>query len=111
MQVPTVRLGTYTVTGKLPQEVVRRIARQRFQMFRGCYEDGLRKNATLAGRVTTKFTIASDGTVASVRDSGSDLADAQVIECVGKIFGAMTFPRPEAGTVEVVFPLIFNPGE
>ena len=111
MQLPTVRQGAFTVTGKLPPEVVRRIVRQRLQMFRACYEDGLAKKPDLRGRVTTKFTIGSDGSVSSVADGGSDLADPSVVQCVGKVFGAMTYPRPEAGTVSVVFPLLFNPSE
>lgn len=39
---PSVRMGATSVSGRLPPEVVQRIARQSFGRFRLCYENGLR---------------------------------------------------------------------
>ncbi len=106
-----VRFSTITVTGKLPPEVVRRVVRMKFPQFRACYDAGLQKNPKLQGRVTAKYTIGSDGAVTSSSDGGSDLPDPSVVACVVKMFGTLTYPRPEAGTVDVVFPLVFSPSE
>jgi hypothetical protein len=97
------------IDGKLPGEVVRRIIRQNFGRFRLCYEDGLRANNELSGRVTTRFVIGRDGAVTSVSDGGSDLPDHAVIACVGRAFQRLSFPQPESGIVRVTYPISFSP--
>ena len=52
---PSLREGAVQVNGRLPPEVIQRIVRQNFGRFRLCYEDGLKSNPELAGRVTVKF--------------------------------------------------------
>jgi len=85
--------------------------RQNFGRFRLCYENGLRKDPNLSGRITIKFVIDRTGTVEakSLADAGSDLPDNDVIACVKRGFGNLSFPQPESGIVTVIFPIIFNP--
>jgi hypothetical protein len=99
------------VEGKLPAEVVRRIIRQNFGRFRLCYENGLRANRELAGRVNIRFVIGRDGAVSAVTDGGSDLPDPAVIACVARAFQGLSFPQPESGVVRVTYPIVFSPGE
>lgn len=107
---PSIRQGTTTVNGRLPPEVIQRIVRQNFGRFRLCYENGLRSNPALQGRVATKYVIDRDGSVKMTQDNGSDLPDQSVVQCVVKAFGNISYPQPEGGVVTVVFPLIFSPG-
>ncbi len=104
-----VQMGTLTVSGRLPPEVIQRIVRQSFGRFRLCYENGLRSNPSLSGRATTKFVIAADGSVKSTQDGGSDMPDQGVTMCVVHAFGNLSFPQPEGGIVTVVAPLVFVP--
>jgi outer membrane biosynthesis protein TonB len=83
--------------------------RQSFGRFRGCYEEGLRSNPNLEGRVTARFVIARDGSVASVQSGGSDLPDAKVVACVLRNYQALSFPSPGDGVVTVTYPLMFSP--
>ncbi len=99
------------MNGRLPPEVIQRIVRQNFGRFRLCYENGLRANPGLQGRVAVRFVIARDGSVSTAADGGSDVPDATVVSCVVRSFSALTFPQPEGGLVTVVFPIVFNPGE
>jgi hypothetical protein len=108
---PTLRQGQVTVNGRLPPEVVQRIVRQNFGRFRLCYENGLRSNPTLAGRVSVKFVIDASGAVSTSEDGGSDVPDQGVVQCVVRGFGNLSFPQPEAGIVTVVYPIIFSPGD
>jgi hypothetical protein len=110
IHTPSIRQGAISVNGRLPPEVIQRIVRQNFGRFRLCYENGLRNNPTLQGRVATKYIIDRDGSVKSTQDSGSDLPDQNVVQCVVKAFGNISYPQPEGGIVTVVFPLIFVPG-
>ncbi len=103
------RCGVETVvSGRLPPEAVQRIVRQNFGRFRACYEDGLKRNPGLAGRVATRFVIGLDGSVVSSVDGGSDLPDAAVNACVNRAFQGISFPQPEGGIVTVVYPIVFS---
>ena len=102
-------LGTLTVNGRLPPEVIRRIVRQNFGRFRLCYQEGLRSNPSLQGRVTTKFVIGSDGSVSSAKDNGSDIPDQSVVQCVVRGFSNIAYPQPEGGIVVVTAPVMFSP--
>jgi Ca-activated chloride channel family protein len=105
---PQVRMGACTVSGRLPPEAVRRIVRLNFGRFRACYERGLTRNPDLAGRVSTRFVIDRAGGVAATSNAGSDLPDAEVVACVVRSFGALSFPQPEGGIVTVIYPIVFS---
>jgi MYXO-CTERM domain-containing protein len=108
--VPTLRTGTIEVKGKLAPEVVQRIVRQSFGRFRLCYEQGLRTNPTLQGKVTAKFEIDAAGSVAGAKDGGSDLPDSAVVQCVLRAFQQMSFPQPEEkANTNVTVPINFTP--
>jgi len=89
--------------------VIQRIVRQNFGRFRLCYEIGLRTNPKLQGRISTNFVIDQSGAVKRIADAGSDLPDPIVRACVQKGFGNLSFPQPEGGIVDVVFPIVFSP--
>ena len=108
---PQVRMGAMMVSGRLPPEVIQRIVRQSFGRFRFCYEKGLRNNPNLQGRVSARFEIRTDGAVGSVSSGGSDMPDSAVVSCVVRAFYGFAFPQPEGGSVTVVAPIMFSPGE
>jgi Inner membrane component of T3SS, cytoplasmic domain len=107
---PTVRVGATELTGHLPPEVIQRIVRQNFGRFRLCYENGLRNNPNLGGRVAVRFVIGRDGGVSNVGNGGSDLPDAGVVSCVVRAFYGLSFPAPDSGIVTVTYPIVFAPG-
>jgi hypothetical protein len=111
VRAPRIREGATTVNGRLPPEVIQRIVRQNFGRFRLCYENGMRNNPNLQGRVTVKFIIDRSGAVSMTADGGSDLPDQGVVQCVVRGFGNLSFPQPEGGMVTVVYPIMFNPGD
>jgi hypothetical protein len=106
---PRVRMGYTTVSGRLPSQTIQRIVRQNFGRFRVCYGEGLRRNPSLSGRVTTRFVIDRAGAVARVADGGSDLGDPAVVSCVNQSFAGLVFPQPEGGIVTVDYPITFTP--
>ncbi|RLB49373.1 MAG: hypothetical protein DRI90_24590, partial [Deltaproteobacteria bacterium] len=106
---PRVRMGATSVSGRLPPEVIQRIVRQNFGRFRLCYENGLRSDPNLQGRVSVRFVINRDGSVSNV-SGGGDLSDSNVISCVTRAFYGLSFPQPEGGIVTVSYPIVFTPG-
>jgi hypothetical protein len=107
---PQVRVSTPTVNGRIPAEVIQRIVRQNFGRFKMCYENGLRGNPSLSGRVTARFVIDRSGRVASASNGGSDIPDSAVVSCVVGAFAGLSFPEPEGGIVTVNYPISFSPG-
>jgi len=98
--------------GTLPPKVIQRVvAAAKRSTFRRCFENGLRNCPNLQGRVAVRFVIGRSGRVTHARDGGSDLVDKQVIDCVVAGFRTLEFPRPRAGTVTVIYPIAFAPGE
>lgn len=106
---PEVRMGATTVSGRLPPEVIQRIVRQNYGRFRLCYENALRQNPNLMGRVNVRFEIRSDGSVGNVRDAESTIPSAEMRSCVLGAFTQLSFPQPEGGVVTVSYPLVFSP--
>ncbi|MBW2459315.1 MAG: AgmX/PglI C-terminal domain-containing protein, partial [Deltaproteobacteria bacterium] len=107
---PRVRMGAVTVSGRLPPEVIQRIVRQNFGRFRLCYENGLRENPNLQGRVTVRFVIGRDGSISNV-GGGGDMPNDGAISCVSRAFYGLSFPQPEGGVVTVSYPIVFTPGD
>lgn len=106
---PGLRAAVANVSGRLPKEVIQRIVRQNHGRFRLCYEQGLSSNPNLTGRVAVRFLIGSDGSVASAASGGSNLPNSEVTSCVVRAFYGLSFPKPEAGTVSVTYPITFSP--
>jgi TonB family protein len=98
------------VSGSLPPETIERIIHLNRGGLRACYATGLRRNPSLAGRVTVHFAIDRAGAVASVTiDPSSTLGDAAVHSCLIDTFKRLSFPQPEGGTVGVDYPMVFMP--
>ncbi len=104
------RMATPVISGRLPPQTIQRIVRQNFGRYRQCYERGLSRNPNLEGRVSVRFLISSNGSVASVANGGSSLPDQAVVSCVVSAFYGLSFPKPEHGSVSVTYPIMFSPG-
>lgn len=97
--------------GQMPAILIQRVMRQNFGRIRLCYEDGLRRDATLEGRVAIEFTINGDGSVSDVEDGGSYLPDPAVIQCLLGAVRKIAFPEPPRGkAVRVIYPWSLSPG-
>jgi len=99
------------IRGRLPPEQIQKIVRTIYHRFRTCYEQGLSRNKSLAGKVVVRFVIGREGNVTRVLIAeGTSMPDRQVVECVAKNFYDLVFPQPEDGIVTVVYPLTLSPG-
>lgn len=89
---------------------VQKVVHDNLGSARACYENGLSGNPTLAGRVSIKFIIDRTGAVSTAQDQGSNLSDSNVVQCIVRAFGGLSFPAPEGGIVTVVYPLVLTSG-
>jgi hypothetical protein len=95
----------------LAPDTIRRVVRNANSKFLACYQAGLQKNPTLAGRVTVKFTIDKNGAPKAVTVAGGDLSDKSVGQCLTKAVSSLTFPQPDRGEVVVSYPFAFSPAD
>jgi hypothetical protein len=111
--------------GQLSPEKIQAVLRDRFSVIRTCYEDGLKRDPKLQGRIAVRFVIGVDGkvssaaSIASAAESSADiitpstsslppLSDKVVIECVVGHCKSLEFPKPDGGQVSVVYPFAFS---
>lgn len=98
--------------GTLPKEVIQRVVRGNFDSFSACYDDGLKRDPLLQGRVTIHFLILEDGSVAHAMWRDNDtLRDTPMLLCLLRRFEQLHFPKPIGGVVPVGYPLMFSPEE
>jgi tetratricopeptide (TPR) repeat protein len=104
---PKVRMGASSVSGRMPPEVIQRIVRQNYGKMRLCYEQGLKRNPNVGGRVSVSFVVGRDGSVNNATNAGSELPDIAVVNCILGAFRGLSFPQPEGGVVKVTMPITF----
>jgi hypothetical protein len=96
--------------GSLEPAEIEDIVHAGFGLFAHCYREGLERHPRLAGTVQMRMVIGRDGLVDSLRDAGSDIPDAELIDCVAEGFFALRFPKPRKGTVRLLYRIAFDNG-
>ena len=108
---PTVVATTAKINGEIDKDLIRRIVRAHINEVRSCYNAGLSKNPTLAGRVTIQFSIVGSGKVASSVVEENTTKDSAVGNCIAKAVKRWTFPKVDkGGTALVSYPFRLTPG-
>ena len=101
--------------GNTPAADIQAAVRAHAGEMHACYDEGLKRNPRMRGRVTTRFTIGADGRVREARlipslDSGSDAISPTVAECIRAAFTKLTFSSWDAlGEVTIEYPYVFEP--
>ena len=110
--VPRIRTPKkgFSVSGELPEDVVRRIVRSRTNEVRQCYSMSLRSSPKVKGVATFSWTIDADGTVTSAKAGSSSVRDKKLPLCIVKAIKRWKFPKPADGAdVSVRFAFQFSP--
>jgi Ca-activated chloride channel family protein len=109
-RVPRVRMAKAVVTGSIDKDIIRRIVRAHVGEVRKCYDDGLKRDPNLKGRVLIAFTIGKSGKVVAATVESTTVADAAVGECIAKAAGRWKFPKNEIGDVTIKYPFVLEAG-
>lgn len=96
--------------GTLDRSQIREVVRGHIDEIRHCYNEGLARDPQAQGRIVIDFTIGTDGAVVHSAVGSSDMADAQVPECMRTVVTTWQFPAPEGGHVVVSYPFVLEPG-
>ncbi len=100
------------ILGALDRSEIDAVIERHWKKVRACYKKGLKENKALAGTVTLKFAIATDGTVSKSEVKKSTLSAPEVERCMAQAIHRMTFPSPKGGGIVIVsYPFAFSPKE
>jgi hypothetical protein len=89
---------------------IQTVVREERDAMRDCYDAALRRDRGAAGRVTFTTLIDAEGEAASVCVHQSEIADAEMLTCLSRIFADLEFGELEegCGDAKVVYPIIFE---
>ncbi len=95
-------------TGRMAKRQIQDVVNSHLREVQACYEKQLVRNHSLAGWVKYIWVIETSGAVGLVKfRSGSELG-AEVPVCIQQAIARWRFPKPEGGTVTVIYPFIFG---
>lgn len=100
-------------TGILSADSVKKVFTERINAIKRCYEKMLRRNRSLNGRITLKFTIAPSGRVSSATATNEMNGEGgdEVAKCIEEVVRTFRFDPPQGGEVTFVYPFLFVPSQ
>jgi hypothetical protein len=97
------------IRGGLDSMVVQQIVQERLAEVRYCYENALLSNTLLAGKVSTSWTILSNGDVSNLEAVSDNPNMQQIFGCIRDRINRWKFPEPKGGgVVKVKYPFVFS---
>ena len=95
-------------SGMLEPGEVAGVVNKRMGAIKGCYEQALKRNPSLQGKLSILFTISGSGKVSQAKCTVNELTP-EVCSCIQSAFLRFRFPPPEGGTVTFEYPFLFQP--
>jgi TonB family protein len=98
-------------TGTLDKSVIANVIRSHLKEVQACYEQTLKSEPNLKGKVLVAFEISPTGTVttASIQAADGTITNAAMNKCVVGAVQSWQFPKPKGdGNVKVTYPFIFD---
>lgn len=90
-------------------EEVRIVLELRKGALHAAYNQALRRNPKLGGKLVLEFTIVPSGGVEGISVRSSELNDAAFLDAIKSIAGQMQFPPEPVQTLVTTYPLDFLP--
>ena len=95
--------------GKADASGVASVIKRRQSAIRKCYEEGLRSNPKLSGKVYIKFTIGSRGRVTKAKvDKTKGSVGDTVGKCIVRRLKGWKFPKPDDGSATFRYPFVLT---
>ncbi len=100
--------GPEVESGSCDREAIARFVKLRIRAIVGCYERELKRNTSLRGKVTVRFTIGENGRVTDVEIDENTLGNDAVISCIKTTVRLWAFPI-KGNECPVAYPFVFTP--
>jgi hypothetical protein len=102
--------GIVRLAGSLPKRVVLEVMERARPKLTACYESSLKRFPSMhdAISVTARLSVGERGQVARVRIKGSEEWPS-LRDCLARTLKEISFPPPEGGPLEIIYPLRLSP--
>jgi TonB family protein len=90
------------------REALARYIKARLTAIRGCYENQLKRNPTLKGKVVVRFNITPAGRAGDIKIEENSVGSAEVGECIASLMRSWVFPFKPPDEVAVQYPFLFS---
>ncbi len=81
----------------------------RMGLIKACYENALKRNPSLKGKIAIRFTILETGALADVTPAQNGLASPEVAACIVNTMRSWRTQFRPSGPVTVEYPFVFQP--
>ncbi len=93
----------------IDQQKLAAFVRARMGLIKACYENALKRNPTLKGKISIRFTILETGGIADVQASVNSLGSPEVASCITNTMRTWRTQFRPSGPVTVEYPFVFAP--
>jgi TonB family protein len=83
--------------------------RARMGLIKACYENALKRNPSLKGKISIRFTILETGALADITTAQNSLGSAEVASCIMNTMRSWRTQFRPSGPVTVEYPFVFQP--
>lgn len=95
-------------TGKIDKDSVARVFSRRKGAIKYCYENALRVDQNLKGKVTIRFTIGPAGRITNISATSNSTGNSAVADCIIEKVQGWRFDPPENGSVTFSYPFLLD---
>ena len=81
----------------------------RMGLVKACYENGLKRNPNLKGKISVRFTILETGGLSEIAAAQNTLGSPEVAACIVNTMRSWRMPFRPSGPVTVEYPFVFQP--
>ncbi len=95
-------------TGSIDKDAIRRVIRDNRAQLQFCYDQALRRNSDVYGKIELHWEIVDHGRAVNVRVKSNSVGDSRMGRCLARVIGGLTFPEPPPDTAaDVIYPFVF----
>ncbi len=95
--------------GSLDKRIIQKVIKQHANEIQACYQNELKKNKDLAGRIACQWTVLENGDVTDAAIVQSQMQNDNVEKCMLNNIKEWKFPPPKGGSVRIQYPFTFAP--
>jgi outer membrane biosynthesis protein TonB len=93
----------------IDQQKLAAFVKARMGLIKACYENALKRNPNLKGKISIRFTILETGGLADVAPAQNGLGAPEVASCIVATMRAWRTQFRPSGPVTVEYPFVFSP--
>jgi TonB family protein len=96
-------------SAEIDQQKLSAFIKARFGLIKACYENALKRNPNLKGKITIRFTILETGGLSDLNIAVNSVGSADVANCIVATMRSWRTQFKPSGPVTVEFPFVFSP--